>query len=131
MFHLIFFRALGIKLPPKGTYATGIVYFEEKTMSSCIRHFNKLAEECRLKVLSWRELPVDNSQIGSIAKETEPKMKQVFVVGPGLDEETFKRQVKFLGFTYQGSEFSHFDKKISLKYLGLHSAQSGHAFYSE
>ncbi|MDP7353444.1 MAG: hypothetical protein QF739_11760, partial [Acidimicrobiales bacterium] len=38
-----------------------------------------LAEEEGLEIVGWRDLPVDNSMIGSVAMAAEPTFRQVFI----------------------------------------------------
>lgn len=49
------------------------------------------------QVLCWRTVPTDNSGIGEVARNSEPFMRQVFVVPAHefKDEEELKRQVSF------------------------------------
>lgn len=84
---------LGIDLPPKGDYATGILFLDQSSSAMAENHFEALAKELSLEVLCWRDVPVDNSSLGVVARSTEPLMRQVFVTGPQLDRETFQRQV--------------------------------------
>jgi len=46
-----------------------------------------------LKVLGWREVPVDNSVVGPLAKMTCPKMEQILVDGSGMDREELERKL--------------------------------------
>ncbi|KYN14109.1 PREDICTED: putative glutamate synthase [NADPH] isoform X2 [Trachymyrmex cornetzi] len=81
-----------IELPEFGQYATGILFLDKKTHKEAEAAFEKLAKECNLKVLCWRNVPTDSSQIGQVAKKCEPYMRQVFVTGD-QDAETLKRQI--------------------------------------
>ncbi|KYM76287.1 Putative glutamate synthase [NADPH] [Atta colombica] len=81
-----------IELPEFGQYATGILFLDKKTHKEAETAFEKLAKECNLKVLCWRNVPTDSSQIGQVAKKCEPYMRQVFVTGD-QDAETLKRQI--------------------------------------
>ncbi|GFG41054.1 hypothetical protein Cfor_06824, partial [Coptotermes formosanus] len=85
------------ELPPYGRYATGIVYLDRTHHREKEAAFAQLAEECELqasvhRVLCWRTVPTDNADIGDVARNSEPFMRQVFVTGD-QDEETLKRQV--------------------------------------
>ncbi|GFS78041.1 glutamate synthase [Nephila pilipes] len=85
-----------VHLPPKGEYATGIVFlnlYEEEDVKS---HFQKIAEEHQLKVLCWRSIEVDNSSLGSLSISTEPLMQQVFITGSDLSVELFRQKIYLL-----------------------------------
>ncbi|KAF8774298.1 Glutamate synthase [NADH] like protein [Argiope bruennichi] len=84
---------LGVTLPPKGQYATGIIFMDKSTSSAAEKHFEQLAKELHLEVLCWRDVPVNSSILGIVAKANEPLMRQVFVVAPQMDQDTFRREV--------------------------------------
>lgn len=73
--------SLGISLPDKGTYAVGLVFMpqDKNDRDLCIKTFEQIVNEEGLKVLGWREVPVDSSVIGQTARETMPVMVQVFI----------------------------------------------------
>ncbi|KAH0945164.1 hypothetical protein HN011_004136 [Eciton burchellii] len=81
-----------IELPEFGRYATGILFLDKNTHKEAEIAFEKLAKECNLRVLCWRDVPTDSNQIGQVAKKCEPYMRQVFVTGD-QDAETLKRQM--------------------------------------
>jgi len=70
-----------IELPSPGEYGTGIVFlpkdFNER--SFCREVLHKVIEEEKQLLLGWRKVPVDNSKIGTNAKETQPSIEQIFI----------------------------------------------------
>ncbi len=77
-----FYRAVaGIELPPPGAYATGVAFLpaDPEGARGARRAVEKLAGSEGLVVLGWREVPVDDSPIGSIARCVMPSFHQVFV----------------------------------------------------
>ncbi|XP_053987028.1 uncharacterized protein LOC128880703 isoform X1 [Hylaeus volcanicus] len=81
-----------IELPKFGRYATGILFLDKNTHEEAEAAFERLAEECNLKVICWRDVPTDNSRIGRVARKCEPYMRQVFVTGD-QDDVSLERQV--------------------------------------
>lgn len=74
------FRAKdGVKLPPFGRYATGIMFLDKNTHADSEREFNQLAQSLGVTVLGWRTVPTNNDAVGQVAKKTEPYCRQVFV----------------------------------------------------
>uniref|UniRef100_A0A915JDF7 glutamate synthase (ferredoxin) n=1 Tax=Romanomermis culicivorax TaxID=13658 RepID=A0A915JDF7_ROMCU len=71
---------LKITLPPRGQYATGIIFLEKSTYRKAKESIRELAESCNLSVICWRSPPVDDSAIGKEAKKTEPLIRQVSIV---------------------------------------------------
>ncbi|KAL7287833.1 hypothetical protein TKK_0017905 [Trichogramma kaykai] len=100
----------GIDLPEFGCYATGILFLDKKTHAEAEAAFEKIAKECDLQVICWRDVPTDNSHLGQVAKKCEPYMRQVFVTGSQPTEE-LKRQVFVLR-----KKSSHVISKPGLRY---------------
>ncbi|KAI0025752.1 glutamate synthase [Xylariomycetidae sp. FL0641] len=80
-----------IVLPPPGQYAVGNLFFkpDEETLQESKRQLEDIAESLGLRVLGWREPPVDSTLLGPAAASREPFILQPFVVlasayGPGL-----------------------------------------------
>ncbi len=48
--------------------------------------FEELARAVGLSVLLWRAVPVDSSCLGSMARATQPAIRQVFVVAAAQEE---------------------------------------------
>ncbi|KAI1185099.1 glutamate synthase [Nemania serpens] len=85
-----FEREEGVQLPPPGQYAVGNLFFkpDEETLQESKRQLEDIAESLGLRVLGWREPPVDSSLLGPAAASREPTILQPFVVlasayGPG------------------------------------------------
>ena len=93
-----FFRAiLDFELPPPGAYGVGMVFLPKdaaarKSMQDTV---NRRLEEGGQRVLGWRDVPVDNSDLGKSVLPSEPVVRQVFV-GRGdncPDQESFERRL--------------------------------------
>ncbi|XP_017887096.1 putative glutamate synthase [NADPH] isoform X2 [Ceratina calcarata] len=88
-------REQGVELPQSGRYATGILFLDQNTHKEIETAFEKLAKECSLRVICWRDVPTDNTQIGQVARKCEPYMRQVFVTGD-QDDSGLERQIFIL-----------------------------------
>ncbi|KAI1127310.1 glutamate synthase [Nemania abortiva] len=77
-----FEREQGIQLPPLGQYAVGNLFLkpDEETLQESKRQLEDIAESLGLRVLGWREPPVDSSLLGPAARSREPTILQPFVV---------------------------------------------------
>ena len=77
-----FARDVGVELPPLGQYAVGNLFFkpDPETLQESKRQLEDIAESLGLRVLGWRELPVDSTLLGPAAKSREPIILQPFVV---------------------------------------------------
>ncbi|MBN2120194.1 MAG: glutamate synthase large subunit [Candidatus Omnitrophica bacterium] len=86
-----------IKLPPYAEYGTGLVFLpqEAKERDFCKDVFSKVISQESQALLGWREVPVDNSDIGKTAKDTQPVIEQVFIGrNPQLEDElSFERKL--------------------------------------
>jgi glutamate synthase (NADPH/NADH) len=77
-----FAREVGVELPPLGQYAVGNLFFkpDPETLQESKRQLEDIAESLGLRVLGWRELPVDSTLLGPAARSREPIILQPFVV---------------------------------------------------
>ncbi len=77
--------AVGFDLPAAGEYATGIAFLppEMEDAGAAAKQVEAIAEEEGLTVLGWREVPVDPSELGSVAREAMPAFRQLFL-GRGM-----------------------------------------------
>ncbi len=72
-----------IDLPGPGEYGAGLVFLPtgNKDRKLCKDVLYEAAKEEGLEILGWREVPVDDSDIGICAKDTQPAIEQVFIKG--------------------------------------------------
>ena len=95
--HVFFAREcgeLGIQLPEPGAYGVAMVFLpvDKHSRLQCEGVFERIAAEEGLKVLGWRDTPVNGDAIGREARASQPYIEQFFVGRPdGLDEESFER----------------------------------------
>ncbi len=71
----------GFSIPDKGNYGVAMTFFpkESSEQELCIRAFEDVAKSFDIKILGFRAVPTDNSDLGSSAKATEPDIIQVFL----------------------------------------------------
>ena len=88
-----FFRreagALGFALPPHGEYGVGMVFLPQgdAERTTCEAIIEQVIAEEGQRVLGWRDVPTDPSDIGTTAQEVQPVIRQVFVArGPGVED---------------------------------------------
>ena len=67
---------------------------KENQRNYCIQKLEYYIEKQGLTVLGWREVPVDTSVIGRIARETEPYIKQVFIGKQEKKQDDFSFNLK-------------------------------------
>ena len=95
--HVFFAREcgeLGIQLPEPGAYGVAMVFLpvDKHSRLQCEGVFERIAAEEGLKVLGWRDTPVNGDAIGREARASQPYIEQFFVGRPdGMDEEIFER----------------------------------------
>ncbi len=77
----------GFDLPPAGAYATGIAFLppDPATADEAVASIDKIAASEGLRVLGWRDVPVDPSSLGSMARDAMPSFRQLFLAGPEAD----------------------------------------------
>ncbi len=66
-------------LPPLGSYATGIAFIDKDFDD--LPGIVKIATEENLTILGWRELPTNDSSLGTTALSVMPRFVQLFIAG--------------------------------------------------
>ena len=64
-------------MPKAGEYNIGVFFMTNENLLQAQKEFEKIAMGYNLKVVVWRTVPVDNTNIGESARKSEPLIKQV------------------------------------------------------
>jgi glutamate synthase (NADPH) large chain len=89
----------GFDLPAAGQYGVGYLFMPRETVyrQDIERIWWETAREEGLKVLGWRDVPVDKSVLGYSVKGTEPVHRQVFIgKGPTIRSEAHLERKLFV-----------------------------------
>src|SRR5947209_11572460 len=93
-----FLRAVsGLDLPKTGAYAVGLAFLaaDDAEAATAVAGIEKLAAEEELRVLGWRDVPIDPTDLGATALSVMPRFRQLYVsgtrgeVGLGLERRAF------------------------------------------
>ena len=95
--HGFFQQVTGFDLPDCGEYAVGMVFLpqDQALRQLAIRLIERTAVHEGQMLLGWREVPVDNADLGYSVLPTEPHIRQVFI-GRGencADQDAFERKL--------------------------------------
>ena len=112
--HTFFKKVCEFSIPEPREYAVGMVFMPKSSnqVDFCKTTFEKAISDQKLEILGWRDVPVDVSNLGQIAAEKEPTVKQVFVGKNGLDltEQQFNAKMfaarKIAEHAVRGSKIS-------------------------
>src|SRR5581483_9328476 len=96
-----FFRqvgpALGIRLPEAGRYGVGMLFLppDDEQRRNIEQRVEAIVRDEGQEVLGWRDVPVDNSDLGASAKAAEPVIRQIFIGRNvvGKDALAFERKL--------------------------------------
>ena len=79
--HDFFKRVCSFNIPQPKEYGIGMVFLPKSTNQSsyCISILEEEIKKQGLRIIGWRDVPVDSRSMGEIAAETEPTIKQLFV----------------------------------------------------
>jgi glutamate synthase (NADPH/NADH) large chain len=85
------------ELPQPGAYAVGMVFLPEDSegATKAVDAIERIVAEEDLRVLGWRDVPVDPSSLGATARSVMPVFRQLFVaasrgeIGLGLERRAF------------------------------------------
>ena len=90
-----FYRSVvDFKLPKLGFYATGI-FFIEAGNTDYLAQIIKIASEEGLRILGWRDLPINSKSIGKTALSVMPSFKQIFVEGVKAESDLVLERMVF------------------------------------
>ncbi len=78
-----FFRSQVEDLPPAGRYATGMAFLpaDDERCAKAMAMIDDIMDEEGLRVLTWRDVPVNPDGLGSQTIEVMPAFRQLFVAG--------------------------------------------------
>jgi glutamate synthase (ferredoxin) len=112
--HDFFVKNVTFKIPKQGFYAVSNVFLpkKENQRQYCISTFENELKIQGLEILGWRGVPVDASFLGTIALETEPTIKQIFVGKSSSDQTEFDFNLK-LFIARKKAEHQIYGSKIS------------------
>ena len=87
----------GLSLPTAGDYAVGMVFLprDASDRKRCETLFAEIIAQEQALLLGWRDVPVDNHDLGESAKLVEPFIRQIFI-GRGVDcpdQDAFERKL--------------------------------------
>ena len=70
-----------IDLPEKGEYSSGLVFLpqDDADRRFCKGVFEKAVRAEGQVLLGWRDVPVDDREIGHSARESQPRIEQIFI----------------------------------------------------
>ncbi|MCG2713634.1 MAG: glutamate synthase subunit alpha, partial [Candidatus Omnitrophica bacterium] len=74
-------RGNKIDLPAEGEYGVGLVFLprDEQERKFCKNVFARIIRDEKQILLGWRSVPVDGSNIGKTAQDTQPAMEHIFI----------------------------------------------------
>ncbi len=83
-------KKLGFRLPKLGEYAVGTIFLpkERAPRLQCEQTLEKVIRDYDMKVLGWRDVPVDSSHVGPTPRKAEPAIRQIFV---GMADTFYQR----------------------------------------
>ena len=91
---------IGITLPAPGEYAVGHAFLprDEAMRARCEAIIAEVVAEEDQVLLGWRDVPVDNSELSDMVRETEPVHRQVFIGRSAdvADDTVFERRLYVL-----------------------------------
>ncbi|NQT29680.1 MAG: glutamate synthase large subunit, partial [Candidatus Saganbacteria bacterium] len=75
------FYAKKIEIPRYGSYGTGLIFLSQnkRLRNVCKEVIARIIEDEGQVLVGWRTVPVDDSDIGKAAKETQPAIEQIFI----------------------------------------------------
>ncbi|HXU23235.1 MAG TPA: glutamate synthase large subunit [Tepidiformaceae bacterium] len=111
---------LGIHIPEAGHYGAGLFFGspDARARAQAMALFTAIVEEEGQHLLGWRDVPTNNSEVGSSALAVEPFMQHVFIARGEtvFDEDSFERKLYVI-------------RKRFEKAIGRYGLRDGEYFY--
>ncbi len=86
-----------LTLPLEGNYAVGMVFLpsDASNRETCITLLTDIIKQEKAVLLGWRDVPVNNEELGETAKQVEPNIKQIFIglSDDSTDQDAFERKL--------------------------------------
>ena len=81
---------LRFQLPRQGEYAVATLFLPQDVVDrrKCERLLERVVADYDMEILGWRDVPTDNSMLGTASKKAEPRIRQAFV---GMKQQFFNR----------------------------------------
>ncbi|MBL8920951.1 MAG: glutamate synthase large subunit [Myxococcaceae bacterium] len=88
-------QRLGFTLPARGAFGVAQVFLpgEPFARAECERMLTEVVEQEGQRVLGWRDVPVDASVLGPIARSVLPVMRQLFIARRRTVPSAFERKL--------------------------------------
>jgi len=94
-----FFRKVcsenGWKLPVEGSYGVGMFFLprDKEARTACCQKADQVTTRVGLKVIGWRDIPVNPDILGGIALQEMPYIRQCIIDGRGYKDEELERKL--------------------------------------
>ncbi len=90
-----YFNTFDFELPSPGFYGTGLVFLPSNPQEAkaCLEALNQNIVAEGLKLIGYRDVPVNSDVIGEIARSSEPVIRQVFVTGDFTEQDALERKL--------------------------------------
>src|SRR5688572_8733314 len=86
---------LSLDLPPAGKYGVGLIFLPQNPDQR--RRCEQIVEDKILatgqRLIGWRDVPINDSACGPLAKKTMPVIRQVIIGSAARDERSFERKL--------------------------------------
>jgi glutamate synthase (NADPH/NADH) large chain len=111
---------LGISLPAEGSYGVGMLFITHDRVKrkKCEELLEKIVHEEGQTLLGWRDVPVNDAELGETARLAQPCIRQVIVAkNPAIKEQlAFERKLYVI-------------RKRAEKEVYMHCLEKGDTFY--
>jgi glutamate synthase (NADPH/NADH) large chain len=137
---------LGIKLPERGSYGTGLLFAppNARGLAQGQALLHAIVEEEGQHILGWREVPTENGDVGATALAAEPTVLQVFIskgsqceAGDDFERRLYVIRKRFekasLRWGIQDAEYFYFSSLSSrtVVYKGMLTAHQVRTYYPD
>jgi glutamate synthase domain-containing protein 2/glutamate synthase domain-containing protein 1/glutamate synthase domain-containing protein 3 len=145
--HKLFWRegtALGFSVPRRRAYAVGMVFLPRDPLArrACEMAFAQVVADEGQRLLGWRDVPFDDTHLGTVARGVQPTIRQVFIARRRLVPSAFEcklyvirklveNRVRELGLDLEGRFHVASLSSETIVYKGLFLPEQLGRFYAD
>jgi len=86
---------LGFEMPRRRCYGVGQVFLPQDpdARAACEAVFDEVAEHEHQRVIGWRDVPIDETQLGWLSRESAPVVRQIYIARRRVIPSAFERKL--------------------------------------
>ncbi|MFC1538675.1 glutamate synthase large subunit [Candidatus Latescibacterota bacterium] len=109
----------GLKLPEPGDYCLAMLFLPEDKESAeiCMKIVEKNVSDEKCEIIGWRDVPINPGSIGELARDTQPRIRQLILSRGVWEREAFERRLYIIRRMIENEILAYDKKDLSQFYV--------------